>query len=122
MTPTVEEFLATYPPHVQEMALRVRALVREVLPDALEMIDLPAKLIGYGTKNSYKGTICVISPYANHVNLGFARGTSLPDPSGLLEGTGKRARHVKLKALEDVNQPALRTLLEAAVTEHQRQP
>ena len=119
MTPTVEEFLATYPPHVQEIALKTRALVREVLPDALEMIDLPAKLIGYGTENSYKGTICVISPYANHVNLGFARGALLPDPAGLLEGTGKRARHVKLKAVKDVDQPALRTLLEAAVTEHQ---
>ena len=74
MAVTVEEFLSTYPPHVQEISLKARALVREVLPDALEMIDVPAKLIGYGTENSYNGTICVISPYTNHVNLGFARG------------------------------------------------
>ena len=122
MTVSVEEFLATYPPHVQEIALKARALVREVLPDALEMIDVPAKLIGYGTENSYKGTICVISPYTNHVNLGFAHGTSLRDPAGLLEGTGKRARHVKLQAVEDVEWPALRRLLKAAVAEHQGQP
>jgi len=121
MTTTVEEFLATYPPHVQEIALRARALVREVMPDALEMIDVPAKLIGYGTENSYKGTICVIMPYSNHVNLGFAHGTSLPDPKRLLEGTGKRARHVKLKAVEDVEWPALRVLLKAGLAEHQGQ-
>jgi hypothetical protein len=119
MTPTVEEFLATYPPHVQEIALKARALVLDVMPDVLEIVDVPGKLIGYGTENSYRGTICVIIPYTNHVNLGFARGTSLADVAGLLEGTGKRARHVKLKSTEDVVRPALRSLLEAAMTEHQ---
>jgi len=121
MTPTIEEFLTTYPPHVQEIAAKARALVHDVMPDALEMMDVPGKLIGYGTENSYKGTICVIMPYSNHVNLGFAHGTSLPDPRRLLEGTGKRARHVKLKAVEDVAWPALRVLLEAAVAEHHGQ-
>ncbi|MBI5671023.1 MAG: DUF1801 domain-containing protein [Chloroflexi bacterium] len=52
-------------------------------------------------------------PYQNHVNLGFARGVSLPDPAGLLEGTGKKARHVKLRTAEDVDNLAVRELLEA---------
>jgi len=55
------------------------------------------------------------------VNLGFAHGISLSDPKGLLEGTGKRARHVKLKSIDDVNRPALRQLLEAAMAEHRGQ-
>ncbi len=71
MTPTIEEFLETYPPTVQEIAVKTRLLVRDVMPDALEMMDVPGKLIGYGTANTYKGTICVIMPYSNYVNLGF---------------------------------------------------
>ena len=118
MTPTVDDFLASYPTEVRDIAVKLRALVREVLPNALEIVDVPAKMIAYGTENTYKGMICVISPFAKHVNLGFARGTSVPDPAGLLEGTGKRARHVKLKSVEDVERPEIRALLEAAVDEH----
>jgi hypothetical protein len=46
----------------------------------------------------------------------FARGAELPDPDHLLEGTGKRARHVRVKARAEVENPALRTLLEVAGT------
>jgi hypothetical protein len=112
---TPESFLSTYSPPVQEIARKARALVLSVFPNAVEQVDIPGKLLGYGTDTTYQGTVCVIMPYKEHVNLGFARGTSLPDPSGLLEGTGKRARHVKLRNPEAVDNPALRTLLEAAV-------
>jgi hypothetical protein len=47
-----------------------------------------------------------------------ARGAELPDPAGLLAGTGKRARHVKLRQMEDVEDPALRDLLDAALALH----
>ena len=120
MTPTVEEFLAGYSSEVQAIAVQVRALVRGVLPNALEIVDVPAKMIVYGTENSYKGMICVISPYTKHVNLGFARGISVPDPVGLLEGTVKRARHVKLKSVANVQRPEVRVLIVAAVNEHQK--
>jgi hypothetical protein len=49
------------------------------------------------------------------VNLGFARGADLPDPSHLLTGTGKRARHVKITGEAQIGAPALRALLDAAV-------
>ena len=44
------------------------------------------------------------------MNLGFNHGAELPDPSDLLEGTGKLFRHVKLRSLEDVENPDLRDL------------
>ena len=44
----------------------------------------------------------------------FARGADLADPDGLLEGTGKKARHVKLRNVADVDRPGVRTLLEEA--------
>jgi hypothetical protein len=40
------------------------------------------------------------------------RGALLPDAASIVEGTGKRIRHVKCRTLEDISRPALRTLLE----------
>jgi hypothetical protein len=114
----LDDFLSTFTPPVREIALKTRDLVLSVMPDAVEQIDLPAKLLGYGTDTTYAGTVCVIMLLKDSVNLGFARGTSLPDPSGLLKGTGKRARHIKFKSPDEIDNPAVRTLLEAAV--HQR--
>ena len=112
--PEIGSFLAPCAPNVHAIALKVREVILQVTPDLIEEVDLPAKLIGYSRDRTYKGTICVIMPLKAAVNLGFARGIDLPDPSGLLAGTGKRARHVKLAQIEDVDQPALRTLIEAA--------
>ncbi len=50
----------------------------------------------------------------NQVTFGFHFGSSLEDPDGLLEGTGKNMRHVKLRALEDLKQPGLNKLVQAA--------
>lgn len=113
--PAVAAFLSAYSPEVRALALQVRALVLEVIPEAVEQVDLPGKLLGYGRTATYKDTICVIMPLKAGVNLGLARGVDLPDPEGLLTGTGKRARHVRLSGPADVNRPALRALLEAAV-------
>jgi hypothetical protein len=46
--------------------------------------------------SGYKGLVFVISPFKTHVNLGIVHGATLADPAGLLEGTGKVHRHVKL--------------------------
>jgi len=50
----------------------------------------------------------------NRVTFGFHSGTSLDDPEGLLEGTGKNIRHVKLRTLDDVEQRGLKNLVRAA--------
>lgn len=114
ISPEIEAFLAAYTPEVRAVALRVRDLVLQVAPGLIEEVDVPAKLIGYSKDRTYKGTLCVIMPLKSAVNLGLARGADLPDPAGLLAGTGKRARHVKLARVEDVDDPALRALLEEA--------
>jgi hypothetical protein len=50
-----------------------------------------------------------------HVNLMFSQGAKLPDPSRLLAGTGKQARHVKITSEEQTQNPALRSLLGEAL-------
>jgi hypothetical protein len=115
MKKAIRDFLAPYSPEVRSLALKARALVLDLVPDVREQIDAPAKIIGYGFGPKYADTICVIMPAKAWVNLGFYRATELPDPDSLLEGTGKLHRHVKLRGEEDVDSPALRKLLLAAL-------
>ncbi len=115
---TVEILLSTYTPPVQEIALKLRAIVLELMPEAVEQVDVPGKLLGYGTSATYAGTVFVIMPLKDSVNLGFARGAHLDDPDKLLRGTGKNARHVKFKVIEGVDTPAVRALMETALETH----
>jgi hypothetical protein len=55
-----------------------------------------------------------VNAFSAHVNVGFLEGAGLDDPAGLLEGTGKRMRHVKVRWGEPVNEAALNELIGAA--------
>jgi hypothetical protein len=55
-----------------------------------------------------------VNSFKTHVNVGFYYGVQLADPAGLLQGSGKRMRHVKLAPGESINAAALRALIEAA--------
>lgn len=55
-----------------------------------------------------------VNVYRKHVNVGFYHGAELPDPQSLLEGAGKRMRHVTVKPGEDVDARALSALIESA--------
>ena len=61
-----------------------------------------------------------VNAFRAHVNVGFFRGAELSDPSGLLEGTGKFMRHVKLRPERDVDAAALTKLIETAYTDMKR--
>ena len=61
-----------------------------------------------------KDPFCYFMMGKNHVTFGFHFGTSLEDPEGLLEGTGKNMRHVKLRTSKDLEQKGLRSLVLAA--------
>ena len=55
-----------------------------------------------------------VDTFTAHVNVGFFHGATLPDPGGLLEGTGRRMRHVKLRPGADRDPVALDALIDAA--------
>ena len=112
---TIDEFLSQYTPEVRDLVWKTRALVLAVIPQAIEQIDLPSKIIAYGIGIKYADLICAIAPYKSYVNLIFSQGVNLPDPKGMLTGTGKRARHVKIMTATDIEKPGLRALLEAAL-------
>lgn len=113
----IKAFLSSYDLQVQAIALQARALVLQLVPDAVEQIDLPAKMLAYGFAATYKDMICAIAPQKAWVNFGFPRATELPDPAKLLQGTGKRARHVKLTDVTQLESPEFRALFEAGLAQ-----
>jgi hypothetical protein len=115
---TFEELIANSSPGLQEIAAQLRALILEVHPTAVEVVRLGDRgaTYGLGPKKMSDG-YCYISPHSAWINFGFYKGASLPDPLGLLEGTGKQLRHIKIHTLEDAERNGLRPLLEAALAE-----
>ena len=55
-----------------------------------------------------------VNTFTSHVNVGFYHGNALADPAGLLQGSGKRMRHVKLQPAAPANVAALDALIGAA--------
>src|SRR3954447_2703817 len=76
--------------------------VRELLHDGCPVACLGDVPFGY------------VNVFTSHVNVGFFQGASLPDPARLLEGAGKRMRHVKLSPGTAVNVEALSRLIDRA--------
>lgn len=69
---------------------------------------------GHPTACVGEAAFCYVNAFTAHVNVGFFLGAYLPDPGGLLEGTGKFMRHVKLRPGDDASGVALEELIEAA--------
>jgi hypothetical protein len=114
MTP--EEFLFRHTPEVQVLVQGTREIIRQVDPDVVETVNPGRGNLAYGPGAKMGDWYCYIAPFKSYMNLGFLRGTELPDPDGLLEGTGKLLRHVKIKSIEDVKRPGVRALLVAAAS------
>jgi hypothetical protein len=110
-----QEIMARFDPRVGDLALSARALIEEVYPEVVEVPWPRQNVVGYGVgPKKMSEHFCYVAFHKDHVNLGFNQGAELPDPERLLEGPGKTLRHVKIAVLEDLENPALRGLLEAA--------
>lgn len=110
----IDSFLSQYDEEVFSNALKLRKVILATLPGIMEQIDLPARMIAYCYGQKYSDLICVILPSKKGLKLGFNRGTELPDPHHLLEGTGKISRYVVIKSEEQINSTALLNLLKSA--------
>lgn len=107
-------FLSNYPEEIQTVSRELRSIARRAMPGAHEFLYYDA--INYSLSNSPLERICYIRPLQKRVTLGFLFGRQLDEPHHLLQGTGKRMRHVKVRALEDTRNPALEELISAAWT------
>jgi uncharacterized protein DUF1801 len=111
------EFLHSYPPAVQSLAIGLRRVVLEELGGCHEYIfTMRSKvvLVYSSTEHVIKDGICIISVLSRHVTLSFTHGVDLDDEAGVLRGAGKRMRHIRLLRLSDLDRPELRKLLRQA--------
>ncbi|MFI6742541.1 hypothetical protein ACIBI9_57400 [Nonomuraea sp. NPDC050451] len=117
MDERVERLLAGCAPAVRELAVAAGALIEEVAPDAVVEVDPSARLIAYTFQpGTYRGVVAAIALHGAYVNIMFGRGVELleHDGEGLLEGTGKTARHIKVRRVADVARPGVRRLIAAS--------
>ena len=114
---TFEDAVAKAGARARELAYQLRKLVAAVMPDVVEVPWPKMRMASYGVGPKKKSEhFCYISAQKDDVNLGFYYGAELPDPEGLLQGTGKLLRHVKIREPKAVRSRALQCLLEAATT------
>lgn len=112
-SPTVDEWLEKLPAHVQAITRELIVVACKNMPNAHEYIYHDA--VGYSFYDSAFDRICYIAPQRKgYVNFGFFFGVGIPDPRNLLEGEGKRMRHVKIWSVEEARNPALAKLIAAA--------
>ena len=112
----LKKFLQPYDREVQQLALALRALLLEEMAPCYENIydAYSAVAMGYGASERLSDGIFHIAVYAQGANLGFNDGATLDDPKGLLEGTGNRIRHIKIRKPEDLRRPELRSYIRRA--------
>ena len=95
----------------------LRALVKKTIAGCEEYVN-PWKIPSFDSN----GTACGFMTGKEHVTFIFLRGAALPDPEGLLEGTGKSVRHVKVRTAADVKKPGLKKLIVEAAKLNKRRP
>ena len=115
--PDLVKFLRPYDRAIQDLALKLRAIVLEEISPCFENIydAYSAVAIGYGLSNRFQDGVVHIAVYTKHVNLGFNHGATLEDPLGILKGTGKHIRHVTIKTPEDLARPEIRAYVGRAM-------
>ena len=114
---TIDSWLAALDPSLRSMAEALRQLILESDPDLSESIK-------WGNPVYEKhGKVCYLASTKAYVSLGFFNGAALTDPEGfpkgLIEGTGKKMRHVKVRSLEDIRNELFSSWVREAVALNQ---
>ncbi|MBS1718168.1 MAG: DUF1801 domain-containing protein [Armatimonadetes bacterium] len=112
------EFLAPYPPEVQELTLAARIRLLEILPpDPCDIFwdATQAVCVGFTYTGNTTHNVVNLAVYANHVSLIFPWGVKLRDPEGRLRGEGNQVRNIRVPTLEALSDPYIAELIQQAV-------
>jgi len=112
---TWDSLLAARAPDVQDAARAIAGVLMAELPDGVVRFDRADGLLAFGRSSAMRDLLFALIPHARWVNLQLADGAVLPDPDGLIEGTGKRIRHVKIRTAELALSPAVRAIVQAQI-------
>jgi hypothetical protein len=109
----IDRLVSEHPPGIQAIERALRARIQMELPGVVERVDFGNKLIAFGRSVRMRGQLFSLIAHASWVNLQLADGVDLPDPEGLIEGTGKRIRHVKIRSVESASAPGVVAIIRA---------
>ena len=112
-------FIAKYTPAMAREGRAALRRMRQLVPGAVQMVydNWNGLVVGFGPNDRASDAVVSILMVPDHVTLCFIQdGPSLPDPARLLQGSGTMVRHVKLASAADLDKPAIRALIKAAVT------
>ena len=109
LDPTIEVWMHEHRGALGVIALHWFEVMRGCGADVRELLH-----DGHPTACVADAAFAYVDVFKNHVNVGFFRGAELPDAQGLLHGSGKLMRHVKLMPGQPVDKVALSTLIHAA--------
>jgi hypothetical protein len=108
LDPKVEAWLREQPKDLRDTCRAAAEALVEALPGAKVAIKWKVPTwVG-------NGNVVSVMAFTAHANLQFFRGAELPDPDGLLEGSGTGMRHVRLLHTKDLKRPAVKALVRAA--------
>jgi hypothetical protein len=106
-------FIAKFEPKHARLIKACRAELRRILPTAVELVydNYNFFVIGYCSSERPSDCIVSIAAAANGVGLSFYHGATLPDPSGILEGSGKQNRFIRLPGASKLSEPEVLKLI-----------
>lgn len=113
--PDVETWMKERPDDLSAIARRWFDVMRERGDDVRELLH-----DGHPTACVRDAAFAYVNAFTSHVNVGFFRGAELTDPAGLLQGTGKSMRHVKLAPGTEIDASALTRLIDDAYQDMKR--
>jgi hypothetical protein len=107
--PAIEAWIREHPGALRAIARRWFEVMRDCGDDVRELLH-----DGHPTACVGDAAFAYVNAFKAHVNVGFFRGAEIADPEGLLEGTGKFMRHMKLRPECNVDATTLTKLIETA--------
>jgi hypothetical protein len=115
----VASFIAKFDPANARLIRACRSAMRRRLPTANELVYDNYNFLAIGYSPSERASDCVVSLAAgsNGVSLSFYYGATLPDPDGILLGSGNQNRFVRLPTAATLVEPAVERLLRAALAQ-----
>lgn len=117
----IASFFAKYDPATVKLGKALRAKLRDRLPGLFELVYVyesqSSLVFSYSPTEAGADGVCAIALYPGQVKLFFTGGALLSksDPNGLLQGSGKTARHVVMNSVADFDRPEIEALMAAAV-------
>lgn len=114
MDEAVRTALDRWPAPIRDLALAADRAVMARVPGMSREIQPDGRLVGYMRGPGYRGTLFTLLVSTSGVKIGFSHGATLPDPAGLLGGSGKVHRTFAVREIEDLAREPLLELFDAA--------